>query len=71
MLSCSLCCCFVDFVIVSMETIRPDCFVVCERKKMMRLSELEGSCVQLVEEKQQLAGYKVIVIKDWVLNHAR
>ena len=49
---------------------RPE-FVVCECSWFKELSTLPGSCVELVSERQELEGYKVAMVKDWVLNRPR
>lgn len=49
----------------------PEHFVVCERGKFLHLSSMAGSCFRVVSEREEMRGYKVAVIKRWVLNKAR
>ena len=49
----------------------PEAFVVCEREKFQQLSRAAGSCFQVVSEREKLQGYRVGVVKEWVLNKAR
>ena len=45
--------------------------MVCEREKFRLLSGLAGSCFRVESEREELQGYKVAVIRSWVLNRAR
>ena len=53
-----------------MYTFRSD-FVVCECSRFKELSLLDGSCIEVVAERQQLEGFKVAVVKNWALNRTR
>ena len=46
-------------------------FVVCEREKFLSLSQASRFCFKTESEREELRGYKVAIIKEWVLNNAR
>ena len=43
--------------------------MVCECDWFKELSTQPGSCIEIVSERQQLEGYKVAVVKDWILKY--
>ena len=61
----------VDISHIFLTLFSPDSFVVCEKDKFLCLSEMKGSCFQVTSSREELCGYKVAVVKDWVLNKAR
>ena len=52
-------------------SVSPEQFVFCERGKIERLSAASESCFQVVSGREELVGYRVVIIKDWLLNKAR
>lgn len=45
--------------------------MVCEREKFLALSQTSRFCFKTESEREELEGYKVAIIKEWVLNNAR
>lgn len=44
---------------------------MCEREHTRLLTTQHGSCMELVNDQLELVGYKLAVIKNWVMDTSR
>ncbi len=59
------------YVCVCLSLCSEVCYIMCERLRARKLSEMKNSCVAIHQERVELRGFRVAVMKDWVLDRSR